>query len=228
MIPENRDELHALAGEYVLGVLDPAEVGEIETATVTNAALRDAVAFWEETLHPLSALAAPTEPPPELWDWIAARLDGGASMRPAPRLWSTPRPWRWSTAGFAALAAALALYIALKPVSPTPSFVSILHAPQQEQADWVATAGHRGLLVRAVAGATRPSDRAFELWAIAPGAVIPQSLGVIPPDGVLHLDALPPSVRDGAILAISIEPPSGSPTKQPTGPVVFVGTLSEM
>ena len=49
MIPENRDELHT-AGEYVLGVLDTAEAGEIETAIVTNAALRDAVAFWEETL----------------------------------------------------------------------------------------------------------------------------------------------------------------------------------
>jgi hypothetical protein len=45
MIPENPDELHALAGEYVLGVLDPGDVSEIETATVTNAALREAVAF---------------------------------------------------------------------------------------------------------------------------------------------------------------------------------------
>jgi anti-sigma-K factor RskA len=77
-------------------------------------------------------------------------------------------------------------------------------------------------------GATPPSGSAFELWAIAPGAAHPQSLGVIPPDGVLRLDALPPSVRDGATLAISIEPPGGSPTRQPTGPVVFVGALSEM
>jgi anti-sigma-K factor RskA len=228
MIPENRNELHALAGEYVLGVLDPDEVSEIETATVTNAALREAVAFWEETLHPLSALAPPTEPPPELWDRIATRLNGGTPVRPAPRLWSTPTPWRWSTAGFAAVAAALLLYIALKPVSPAPSFVAILHAPQHEQANWVATGGQRGLQVRAVTGATPPSGSAFELWAIAPGAAHPQSLGVIPPDGVLRLDALPPSVRDGATLAISIEPPGGSPTRQPTGPVVFVGALSEM
>ena len=196
---------------------------------VTNAALRDAVAYREETLHPLSELALPTEPPPELWDRIAARLDGGAPTRPALRLWSTQTPWRWSTAGFAAIAAALALYIALKPVPPAPSFVAVLQAPQHDQANWVAMAGHRGLLVRAVEGAIPPpSGRAFELWAIAPGAAIPQSLGVIPPEGVFHLDALPPSVRDGATLAISIEPPGGSPTKQPTGPVVFVGALSEM
>ena len=162
MIPENRDELHTLAGEYVLGVLDTAEVSEIKTAMVTNAALRDAVAYWEETLHPLSALALPTDPPPELWDRIAARLDGGAPTRPALRLWSTQTPWRWSTAGFAAIAAALALYIALKPVPPAPSFVAVLQAPQHDQANWVAMAGHRGLLVRAVEGATPPpSGRAF-------------------------------------------------------------------
>jgi anti-sigma-K factor RskA len=229
MIPENRDELHTLAGEYILGVLDMAEVSEIKTAMVTNAELRDAVVFWEEMLHPLSALALPIEPPPELWDRIAARLDGGAPTRPALRLWSTPGPWRWSTAGFAAIAAALALYIALKPVSPAPSFVAILHAPQHEQANWVAIGGRRGLLVRAAEGAIPPpSGRAFQLWAIAPGAAIPQSLGVIPLDGVFRLDALPPFVREGATLAVSIEPPGGSPTKQPTGPVVFVGALSEM
>jgi anti-sigma-K factor RskA len=229
MIPENRDELHTLAGEYVLGVLDTAEVSEIRTAMVTNAALRDAVAFWEERLHPLSAAALPTEPPPGLWDQIAARIDGRAPTLPAWRLWNAQTPWRWSTAVFAAIAAALALYIALKPTPPASSYVAILHAPQYDQPNWVAMAGPRGLLVRAVSGATPPpSGRAFELWAIAPGAAIPQSIGVIPPDGVFHLDALPPSVRAGATLAISIEPPGGSPTKQPTGPVVVTGALSEL
>jgi anti-sigma-K factor RskA len=229
MIPESRDELHTLAGEYVLGVLDAADVSKIRTAMMTNPALRDAVAFWEERLHPLSAAALPTEPPPGLWDRIAARLDGETPTRPALRLWSAQTPWRWSTAVFAAVAAALALYIALKPVPPAPSFMAVLHAPQHNQANWIAIASHRGFLVRAVEGATPPpGGRAFELWAIPPGAAIPQSIGVIPPDGVFHLDALPPSVRAGATLAISIEPPGGSPTKQPTGPVVFAGTLSEM
>jgi DNA end-binding protein Ku len=36
---------------------------------------------------------------------------------------------------------------------------------------------------------------------------------------------LPPDLRDGATLAISVEPLGGSPIQQPTGPVVFVGTV---
>jgi anti-sigma-K factor RskA len=79
--------------------------------------------------------------------------------------------------------------------------------------------------VRAVTAATPPRDRAFELWAIAPGATRPRSLGVIPPDGELKLFPLPSDLRDGATLAISIEPIGGSPTQQPTGPVVFVGSV---
>jgi len=68
-------------------------------------------------------------------------------------------------------------------------------------------------------------EGAFELWAIAPGATSPRSLGVIPSDGELKLAMLPPDLRDGTTLANSIEPIDGSSTKQPTGPVVFVGAV---
>jgi anti-sigma-K factor RskA len=100
----------------------------------------------------------------------------------------------------------------------------VLHAPQQQQAAFVATGGRFGLLLRAVAQQTPPDDRGFELWAIGPGAK-PRSLGIIPPDGRIELGTLPVSIGEGTTLAISIEPKTGSPTGQPTGPVVFVGTL---
>ena len=225
MIPEKPDDLHILAGEYVLGVLDETDAGEVAGALATNIELRRAVIFWQEQLHPLSELAPPAEPPPGTWEAIEARITKPAPRPTAPRFWENIALWRWSTAVFgAAAAASLALWIVMTPV-PGPSFVAFLHPPQQDQAGWVATAGRSGLVVRAVTAATPPSDRAFELWAIAPGATRPRSLGVIPPDGELKLFPLPPDLRDGATLAISIEPISGSPTQQPTGPVVFVGSV---
>jgi anti-sigma-K factor RskA len=224
MIPDDRDELHALAGEFVLGVLEANEASEVAVALATNAELRHAVAFWEEQLHPLSGLTSPTEPPPGTWQAIEARITELAPKAVAPSFWNNLALWRWSTAGLAAAAAGLALWIALAP-APGPSFVAVLHSPQQDQAGWVATGGRYGLLVRAVAGATPPSDRAFELWAIPLGATRPRSLGVIPANGELKLAPPPPDLRDGATLAISIEPAGGSPTHQPTGPVVFVGTV---
>src|SRR5215472_16704492 len=142
----------------------------------------------------------------------------------AKSFWTNLALWRWSTAGFAGAAAALALWIAVTP-APRPSLVAILHPPQQDQASWIATAGRSGLVLRAVTSAAPPSDRAFELWAIAPGATQPRSLGVISPNGELKLSRLPVDLRDGATLAISIEPLGGSPTRLPSGPVVYIGSV---
>ena len=38
-------------------------------------------------------------------------------------------------------------------------------------------------------------------------------------------DALAELMRQGATIAISVEPPGGSPTGAPTGPVIASGTL---
>jgi anti-sigma-K factor RskA len=228
MIPEDREELNALAGEYVLGLLEPAQQREVEATLATNATLRNAVAFWEEKLHPLSSLAASADPPADLWNKIAARLDA-TPQAGMTRWWNRPTPWRWATGGFAAAAAALLLYIALGG-SPAANYVAMLHAPQQQdQTSWVATVGRDGLTIRTVAAATPPAGRAFELWAIAPGATIPQAIGVIPESGVLRVASLPPDVRLGTTLAISVEPPDGSPDQhKPSGPVVFVGAVESL
>jgi anti-sigma-K factor RskA len=223
MIPTDPDELTVLAGEYVLGLLDSAQSREIETALARHGALREAVFFWERQLHPLSLLASPAEPPAGTWSAIAARLQPGAKA--APDWWNTAAPWRWSTAGFAAAAATLVLYLAVAPRAPAPVLVAALHAPNGEVASWVAIAGTGGFALTAVARENPPRGRVFELWGIAAHAARPTPLGVIPADGALRLASLPSSLRRGASLAISIEPPGGSPTGQPTGPVVFVGAL---
>jgi hypothetical protein len=129
MIPENPEDLHVLAGEYVLGVLDEPDATEVAEALTTNIELRRAVTFWEEQLNPLSELASPALPPPGTWEAIEARITKPTSKPTAPPFWERVALWRWSTAGLAAAAAALALWIATTP-APGPRFVAILHAPQ--------------------------------------------------------------------------------------------------
>jgi len=225
MIPVNREKLDAVAGEYVLGLLDSGASREIEAALVTNTELRDAVAFWEEKLHPLSALATAAEPPAGTWDAIANRLEGPSGRSAMPGWWKSAAPWRWSTAGFAAAAAALLFYVARAPAPVSPPLVALLHAPQQQAASWIATAGRDGLRLRAVANEVPPQARIYELWAIPPHATRPEPLGVVAANDTLRLARLPRAATEGATLAISIEPPGGSPTGLPTGPVVFLGAL---
>ncbi len=228
MIPHEPEELETLAGEYVLGVLDGEAAAEVEAALAGNAELRRAVAFWEEKLHPLADLAAPAEPPAGGWGRIAERLDGPGRAAAPNRLWNSLALWRGATAA-AAAAALLMVWVAQRPQpptpSPSPSLVAMLRGPHQEETAWVAVAGPGGLKLRAVAPEASPSRRVYQLWAIAAGASRPASLGVIGADGRLALARPAVALKDGGSLAISVEPPGGSPTGQPTGPVVFTGKL---
>jgi anti-sigma-K factor RskA len=226
MIPDDIDELNALAGEYVLGLLEPEQKREVEQALPENEALRSSVAFWENRLHPLSELAPAVEPPAEAWTKIAGRLELHAQRRRMPLWWNDAAPWRWATGGFAALAAALLIFIALP--SHLSTYVAVLEGSKSSTPGFIVAGGPRRLIVREIAGVTPPQGRSFEVWAIFPNVPRPQALGVMPANGVLRVSKLPTVAYVGATLAVSVEPIGGSPTGQPTGPVVFSGTVRAM
>jgi anti-sigma-K factor RskA len=223
MIPENDEELSARAGEYVLGLLEPGDVNEIERALRSNDALARHVAFWQNRLYPLSTLAPPVDPPAGTWGNISAKLGGDSPSRRLPVWWNDVVPWRWAAAGLGALAATLLLVVARPPSGS--HFVAVLSAPSQPAPGFLVMARRSEIVARAMAGAAPPQGRAFELWAIYPNVKRPQALGVIPAAGVLRVKDFPMEVLVGASFAVSVEPPGGSPTGQPTGPVVYVGKL---
>ena len=66
----------------------------------------------------------------------------------------------------------------------------------------------------------------LQLWALPPGATAPTSLGLIPAAG--QITVTPETIRPqpGMLIEISLEPPGGSTTGRPTGPVLFIGRLS--
>jgi anti-sigma-K factor RskA len=86
----------------------------------------------------------------------------------------------------------------------------------------------RAVVARPLTKVSLQSDRVLELWW-APEKGAPTSLGLIKADGatVLSRGQLPGGLRKSGIdhMAVSVEPPGGSPTGKPTGPVVFYGKL---
>ena len=76
----------------------------------------------------------------------------------------------------------------------------------------------------------RASGKDFELWMIE-GKNAPVSMGVIPAGATAHIGVSPAAqqkLAQGAVLAVSLEPAGGSPTGQPTGPVVAAGDLKSI
>ncbi|HEX3992345.1 MAG TPA: hypothetical protein VHX39_14335, partial [Acetobacteraceae bacterium] len=61
-------------------------------------------------------------------------------------------------------------------------------------------------------------------WRRFAGETRPRSLGVLPASGIRMVDAL----TLGTQLLVSLEPRGGSPTGQPTGPVLYGGRLTAL
>jgi anti-sigma-K factor RskA len=119
------------------------------------------------------------------------------------------------------VAAALVAYIAITP--PAQPTLAVLTPYATPTPVLLAVAGpHGSILIRPTATIKIASDRDLELWQIPAGATKPASLGVIPQDGKI----VTPGVQTGTMLLVSLEPKGGSPTGQPTGPVLYAGKLS--
>ncbi|BDG74904.1 anti-sigma factor [Roseomonas fluvialis] len=222
MIPTDPAGREAMAGEYVLGTLDAHEAHAVERAMEADPAFRALVEAWQARLAPLVALATPESPPPGLWERIEAVLDGARPPVAAPM--AKPSGfWRFWAFGASAVAAGLALFLVVRPV-PQPPLMTVL-LTQQDQPAWLVEADGGALRLAALNPQPVPPDRVMQLWALPQGASAPTSLGLIPVAG--RLTVTPSTIRPepGMLIEITLEPPGGSPTGRPTGPILFIGRL---
>lgn len=230
---EGGDDL--VAAEYVLGVLSASEREAASRRIETDRAFAQAVDEWEARLAPLAAAYAEETPPASVKAAIDRRLFASAAdvaRRGKTGIWSSLVFWRaLSAAGIAA-----ALLLAIQPLTMRPAdlaqdrLVASIDA-QNSDVRYLAlydrTADQVSL---SYVSGERATDRDFELWMIE-GQNAPVSVGVIPSGNTITLqltDELRAKLAAGAVLAISVEPTGGSPTGQPTGPVVAAGGLRDI
>ncbi|MBM2321348.1 MULTISPECIES: anti-sigma factor [Marivita] len=225
--PEYEDD-RVLAAEYALGLLSAEERAQFEARLDSDADLRAEVVAWDE--HFASVILdeiAPVDPSPQ----VAKRLQTILFKPEKQSFWQQIWPY-----GLGGVAAALVLWLTISTGVLIPDDTGL-------QPDLVAelapTPDGEGLVIRAAVDTTRgavevvraagapPEGRVFELWLIA-GDAAPVSLGLLD-EGNSTLIDLPQdlvALLAGALLAISDEPPGGSPTGAPTGAVRAAGSLT--
>jgi anti-sigma-K factor RskA len=89
----------------------------------------------------------------------------------------------------------------------------------------------KALIVTSLAPAGADPAHVHQLWVI-PADGKPHSLGMVEP-GVSKAMPMPddmaPMMSEGAALAVSVEPPGGSPMKdRPSGPIAAMGKLAKI
>jgi len=221
--PELRERL---AAEYALGTLRGRARARLKRWMRDDAELAREVAKWEARLAPLAQAVAPVAPPARVWNALQNRLE--VNPKGARRMSFSV----WKALGLMASGAATALLAiaillpSLRDTSPA-AYVAVLSDAKTNRAVLVATAGQadKVLRVNTLDPSIQVSGRSLELWAL-PRDGKPKSLGVIgsAERAALRLDApADKALANVPALAISLEPQGGSPTGQPTGPVLYSG-----
>lgn len=230
-----------LAAEYALGLLDAAEHRRAEARLAADDAFAAEVEAWQARLAPLAAEAAELAPPDAVWARIALALPPGAFTLPQPA--TAPLPGRglwhnlafWRTAGLGAVgvaaAALIALAVVLTPPADVPPPLTATLMPKSGKAALMVTVDRgKGMLMVMPAALQMPAARVPELWLMPPDGA-PRSLGVVSAEKPMAMKIpgeLMGAIAPRVMLALSLEPPGGSPTGRPTGPVVAEGMLTQL
>ena len=258
-----------LAGEYAVGVLRGGARRRFEALAAHDTVIRDAIAGWQAHLGGLPELAPAVAPPAGTWQAIEralgwtqakhgafdsthrtpARSRAAAMQRRSAHWFESLSFWRgWSFAATgAALAAAIAFAVTLRPFSPAAQSVAnggpgetAVQANAIERVAYVAALADvktsktmvfvmwddKSAMMsahRMSGGDAAPPGHSEQLWGI-PEHGAPVSLGMLPPGKIVHMKVR--GMNAYTKLAVSVEPPGGSPNASgPSGPVVCAGKL---
>ena len=166
------------------------------------------------------------------------------------------RRWRGIATAVSALAAVLVAMVfaqayrpdllpeSIRPKSAQPQVAQVKPTPAAVPAQYVALlqkdpsspafiltvdAGSKNFTVRKVEASNEPG-KSYELWLVSDKLQRPRSLGVIGGNDFTTRPALASYDADTvskATYAVTTEPEGGSPSGEPTGPIVFSGKLIE-
>ncbi|HEY0435231.1 MAG TPA: anti-sigma factor [Phenylobacterium sp.] len=236
--PELSDA-EAFAAEHALGVLSSAERRAAEARMAAEPEFAALVEAWRERLSPMTEQLRPVTPPYSVWASVLKSLPANDNVSGRGL-----RFWRGATAASLTLAAAsiaAAVFVGNRP--PV-----MIQAPQAQgqllDASLVSQSGapvplfvaaydpvRKALIVTSLVTANNDPAHVHELWVI-PADGKPRPLGILEP-GKTRAIPMPEnmlsSLAEGSALAVSVEPPGGSPKiDAPTGPITAVGKLAKI
>lgn len=211
-----------LAAEYVLGTLHGRARARFERLLQHDVKLRDEVADWQTRMMPLADSLAPVNPRKRVWQNIRSSLGLEAVSR-----WNLGF-WRKLSVISTAAAVILAVYIVVNPMQTGALDIVAVIADKHARPIWLLSSKNTTLTIKSLAPRTVIAGRSLELWLL-PESGQPVSLGLLPLSGSKTAPLSPAVVRlmaSSHVVAVSLEPAGGSPTGQPTGPILYQAPMA--
>jgi anti-sigma-K factor RskA len=179
---------------------------------------------------------APVEPPTGLWPRIVRNLPTNDNQVGVLR---RLRFWRGATMGSLGLAVASLAMVAVLATRPpqinTPAPAPMMNARLMTtggQPLFLAAydPGRRAVLVASLVPPGTDPNHSHELWLI-PADGKPRSLGLVEPGASKSMpisEKMAAMAKEGAMMAVTVEPAGGSLLDGPSGPVTAVGKLARI
>ncbi|PJZ03106.1 hypothetical protein PRCB_23860 [Pantoea rodasii] len=212
----NKQHDDALAAEYALGTLRGNARLRFERRLQQEPELAAKVANWQTMLTGLDTHLRPQTPPERVWKKITLSLPAKTPVKRA-----NPYVGWLVAAGLAAFT--LVSYYNHRPDEFAPL---IILGDAQQHGQWVVSrsSDRRYLQLAPLSAVAVNADNSLQLWVI-PAGKQPVSLGLLANNTATRIELNQQALPAGTTIAISLEPQGGSPTGQPTGPVLYSGLL---
>lgn len=229
-----REEKLAAAARYVLGDMDEAERGRLESEMETDPELSAAVTSLSAQMQALDDTAGSLPVPEGLWQRIEAQLDQGAAAEaaasaavatPARHRGTTLLPWAALAASVVVAAGIGFLAGNLSVPTPDPVVIAVLINEGAATPGAIVEAfADNSVRIVPLEAFEVPEGRILEVWTLPNAETGPVSLGTFAdPQSIRLAGADLPAPQAGQLYEITLEPAPGSPTGRPTGPILVKG-----
>jgi anti-sigma-K factor RskA len=209
-------------GDYVLGMLDGAELAAFEAAMERDPALAGRVEALRGRMQALDDTVVPAPVPSALWGRIEAELQPAAVAvaRQAPL-----RRQSWLLAASIVIAAGIGFIAGQQFSKPAqPVVIAVLVSEDAMPGAIVEAFANNSVHIVPLEAFEVPTGKVLEVWTKPNEEIGPVSLGRFARSEEIVLDgATLPLPQAGQLYEITLEDAPGSPTGKPTGPILVKG-----
>lgn len=224
------DNTPELADEFVLGLLNPDEVLQVEAEMIRNEELKRAVAHSRERFLALDTSVTPMRVDERIWENVQNQLSDSPVPATTPVKSANDNDLGvngWRLAALSASAASILLAIGLgwsltRTIEPV--VIAVLLDDIGGVQAIIEDFGNENARVRLLNNVEIPSGKTIQVWTLPSKEMGPVSMGLL--EGAHSAQLKGPDLplpRGEQLYELTLEPAGGSPTGRPTGPILSKG-----